>query len=342
MSHERPTRIDPETIKQGIDLVEFAQRYTQLTQISRAGEYAGPCPHCGGEDRFHIKDSRFYCRQCYPRGGDIIDLVRHLYEVNFREACKLLAEDADLFSERPLPKPPQQQPLNEHPPLPSSEQESAFFKSARKTVGATSRKLFSPDGESGRTYLQKRGLDEAMWRLFLVGYGTTFHPLRQQNEPAIFIPWLSADGQKIEALRHRFVDPQLAKHERYTLKSGSHPVLFGLHALRPAPQLLIVEGEFNCMALVQNGVVALSLGSETGGQQHETRTQLRTILPEYAHLAIWFDDPRKGQWLAEQLDGEEPFRKEKTQILSHPLDANGLLCQGELAQFLATHQIHTG
>ena len=34
MTTEHPTRMDPEAIKQAIDLVDFAQHYTQLRQIS--------------------------------------------------------------------------------------------------------------------------------------------------------------------------------------------------------------------------------------------------------------------------------------------------------------------
>ena len=37
--------------------------------------YCGPCPKCGGDDRFVYKTDtgRFWCRQCNPKGGDLID-----------------------------------------------------------------------------------------------------------------------------------------------------------------------------------------------------------------------------------------------------------------------------
>ena len=40
-----------------------------------ANELAGPCPWCGGEDRFVIfqNSGRFLCRGCRPNGGDVID-----------------------------------------------------------------------------------------------------------------------------------------------------------------------------------------------------------------------------------------------------------------------------
>ena len=55
-------------------------------------ERDGPCPKCGGDDRFSINTAKqvFNCRGC-GTGGDVIDLVRHLDGVSFIEACKTLA-----------------------------------------------------------------------------------------------------------------------------------------------------------------------------------------------------------------------------------------------------------
>ena len=40
-----------ETAK-GADMLELARRYTTLRRES-SHEWAGPCPRCGGDDRFH-------------------------------------------------------------------------------------------------------------------------------------------------------------------------------------------------------------------------------------------------------------------------------------------------
>lgn len=72
-----------------------------------ASELAGPCPWCGGEDRFTIfqgggKDGkgRFWCRQC-GRGGDAIQFVRELEGLSFREAQQALGLDPDTFRNFP-------------------------------------------------------------------------------------------------------------------------------------------------------------------------------------------------------------------------------------------------
>jgi putative DNA primase/helicase len=52
---------------------------------------SGPCPVCGGEDRFaiNVKKQLFNCRQCAV-GGDVIKLVEHLDRVDFIHACETL------------------------------------------------------------------------------------------------------------------------------------------------------------------------------------------------------------------------------------------------------------
>jgi putative DNA primase/helicase len=54
----------------------------------------GPCPVCGGKDRFRFDDKggtgSFYCSQCGP--GDGIELVKRMRHVEFRDAARLIEE----------------------------------------------------------------------------------------------------------------------------------------------------------------------------------------------------------------------------------------------------------
>ena len=54
-------------------------------------EKSGPCPKCGGEDRFAINTKKqvWNCRQC-DVGGDVIKLVEHLDNCGFVDACTTL------------------------------------------------------------------------------------------------------------------------------------------------------------------------------------------------------------------------------------------------------------
>src|ERR1700675_3860228 len=74
-------RIEDEVARRGIKLVG-------------RGERAGPCPVCGGRDRFSINTKKqiWNCRGC-ARGGDVVDLVQHLDGVDFKTAVQTLAGD---------------------------------------------------------------------------------------------------------------------------------------------------------------------------------------------------------------------------------------------------------
>jgi phage/plasmid primase-like uncharacterized protein len=72
-------------------------------------ERTGPCPICGGNDRFavNVKKAIFNCRGC-NKGGDVIALVQHLDGVDFREAVAVLAGERVSEPRQPIiirPKP---------------------------------------------------------------------------------------------------------------------------------------------------------------------------------------------------------------------------------------------
>jgi Zinc-binding domain of primase-helicase len=79
------------------DILDVAQRHGVLSRLKKAGgEYIGPCPNCGGTDRFGInprklgkngKRGLFGCRRC-DEGGDAIDLERFLSGTRFGTRSK--------------------------------------------------------------------------------------------------------------------------------------------------------------------------------------------------------------------------------------------------------------
>lgn len=83
------------------DLIEQARRVpieyeTERRRIALRGrvDRCGPCPRCGGDDRFSINVKRqiWNCRGCAV-GGDVIRLVQHLDCADFTTAVRLLASD---------------------------------------------------------------------------------------------------------------------------------------------------------------------------------------------------------------------------------------------------------
>ncbi|WP_234822444.1 DUF7146 domain-containing protein [Palleronia aestuarii] len=80
-----------------IPIGEIAERLGLLATLKRAGrEWTGPCPSCGGTDRFSINTDRdvYNCRSC--QGGDGIGLVELALGCDFPAALAWLVGDRDV------------------------------------------------------------------------------------------------------------------------------------------------------------------------------------------------------------------------------------------------------
>jgi hypothetical protein len=120
---------------------ELARRHhTKLT--GRGPWRAGPCPCCGGTDRFviNVRRQTWFCRKC-DHGGDIIELVRYLDGLDFKGAVELLAGDS---VSRPVRRAP--------PPVDDGDEGNA-----RKALAIWNRSK-DPCG-AVENYLARRGLE---------------------------------------------------------------------------------------------------------------------------------------------------------------------------------------
>jgi phage/plasmid primase-like uncharacterized protein len=124
---------------------ELARRGITLKCTSEG--FAGPCPRCGGTDRFgvSIRKQIFNCRGCGGK-GDVIDLVRFLDNVSVREAVKILT------SERPRPM----RIASSAPPAKASNDndERKRLEAARRVWG----EAIAIKGTAGEAYFQRRGI----------------------------------------------------------------------------------------------------------------------------------------------------------------------------------------
>ena len=91
------------------DLIERASAVRIEDEIERRGiklvgrvDRCGPCPQCGGKDRFsiNVRKQVFLCRQCGAK-GDVIALVRFLDGCGFREAVEYLTGERAPAPSRP-------------------------------------------------------------------------------------------------------------------------------------------------------------------------------------------------------------------------------------------------
>ena len=69
---------------------ELEKRGHRLRRVGR--DLVGPCPACGGTDRFSVTPAKrlWHCRRC-AKGGDVIGLVQHLDGGNFLDAVQTLS-----------------------------------------------------------------------------------------------------------------------------------------------------------------------------------------------------------------------------------------------------------
>jgi putative DNA primase/helicase len=89
-----------------------------LEQLGIAPEYLknkhGPCPNCGGKDRYRFDNKRghgnFYCNGCGP--GDGFALLQRVHGWDFRTARERVMQAAHLHEERPLPAIPSAPPTD--------------------------------------------------------------------------------------------------------------------------------------------------------------------------------------------------------------------------------------
>lgn len=80
-----------------MNVLDLAQKRVELKKASgtHGGEWQGPCPACGGTDRFHVWPAQnngrggYWCRGC-ELTGDNIQFLRDFEGLSFRDACTRL------------------------------------------------------------------------------------------------------------------------------------------------------------------------------------------------------------------------------------------------------------
>jgi len=80
-----------------MNALDLVCRHVKMRKASNThgGEWQGPCPWCGGTDRFHVWPERnagqggYWCRSC-GKGGDAIQFLRDHDGMTFKEACEFL------------------------------------------------------------------------------------------------------------------------------------------------------------------------------------------------------------------------------------------------------------
>lgn len=305
-------------------------------ELRKMGAYhVGPCPFCGGRDRFTIKHTHegdlWYCRQC----GDgkyhtVIDFIMRRDNVDFKTAYKTLTgETPESEYKVVIPRAKLMfKPIN----LPLAKWQA---KALKKMDRASDRLLELDENHIGCIYLKQRCLSRSVWEAWHLGFSIVWDLKAKRNRPAIVIPWLDMDAQTevITAIKYRFIDND-PNGLRYVSLAGSVPLLFGLWDVIDSDTiLLLIEGEINALSIWQcrlHGVSVVSFGSESGSRVDI----LRALALRYRKVFVWADDPKKAGELRTVLGPAVTALQSPVQD-GVKWDANRILQEGFLPAFIS-------
>lgn len=300
--------IDTDTLRASIDLLALAERDTQLKHAAstNGGEWHGPCPFCGGRDRFAVQPNadgggRWHCRNC---GGDqwhdAIGYIMRREPCDFRRACELLGAIDDLPSWTQAA--PAQPDRLAGPPGPTWQAKADEM--IQQCVAA----LWSDAGAKARGWLAARGLSDATLKAWRIGFNAAD---RWESSTAWGLPEeTNADTGKPRKvwLPHGIVIPcevggtiwyvkvrRATGKPKYAQVTGGHPALFGAETLAGHDIAVLCEGEFDVMLLHQHVgdlVGVATLGSE--GNRLDVPAWAAYLLP-VSRLLIAYDVDGKSK-----------------------------------------------
>lgn len=295
--------LDFDGVKARVSILSVAEGLTTLNRSLQ-----GPCPKCGGEDRFYLGKSKkdpswFVCSHCHPKAGDVIELVAWHEGISAAEACRKLGGDTGAEYRPTRPEPRKQAPRPSEPPAWADPD----WQAKAKDQVATAEGRLTPQSEAGQ-YLASRGLTPETWQAFRMGSWLAPWPGIEARRPAVLLPHIDQAGN-VSALKYRaFDDLAQDKGRRFTQAKGSQVRLFGAHLLTGGGEsktLILLEGEMNAAAVWQAsrglGWDVLSIGAEKPrGELVEELSEL-VKTRGYLRCLVWMDQRDRAKAIGEAI-----------------------------------------
>lgn len=281
-------------------LLDLVQRDVKLKRVAstRGGEYAGPCPLCGGTDRLRVQPEylggRWWCRQC-NQGGDTIAYLVATKRIDEREAYRMRHGDQVTPGEARS-----QAPAAPTPPEPTEPPERSWQDRAWEYAARAQFALWGDPGARALAWLRGRGLrDDTIQRAGL-GYDPGDNPAWR----CVTIPWFI--GGDLWAVRRRFPawDPNdgSGPSGKFMMLTGSKGTgLYEADRVRGDLPAIIVEGELDALSLLQE-CGDLTTAVATGGIGQARRARWVARLAVCPLVLVAFDagaeaEPARRWWL---------------------------------------------
>lgn len=258
--------------------VDDFKRTTRLTDLvpglKKSGQYhIGPCPFCGGKDRFNVKTTHdgidlWVCRQCGDgKYHDVIDFIQRRDGRTFAEivgnSAAMPRPSAPVATPTPAAIPDLAEPPAEDWQIPAliAAAECADF--LQKSGDPAAAKVLA--------YLRdNRHLIDATLQDHMIGFNPAWRTIGDgyRLAPGITIPGM-VDGQlwylnvRTTATARTAAEAHGKKLGKYHALTGSKlGALFNADKLIRARAVFVVEGEFDAMVLSQyTEAVAVTMGS---------------------------------------------------------------------------------
>ncbi len=302
-----------------------------------ANEYAGPCPFCGGKDRFIVfaEDNKYWCRQCDTK-GDPIEYLKQVRKMSFPEAASLVGKPLSVTGNKmQAMNGPRISSCPVHVKPPKKEQPGEWGERAGKLIAYGKKKL-SVNLQVLNWLGLERGITSETAERFSLGW----NPEDQWRDKT---EWgLKANGKKLyfpkgliipleKAVKIRRDNP--GEFARYYLVPGStaEPMTIGEPYETTA---IIVESELDAILLsqeIKRKVFIIALGS-CSNKPDETLMQKLEQCPVIL-VAMDNDQPggKAAQWWLDNVPGSyrtltpKSYGKDITEAFLNGLDLNDWL-----------------
>jgi len=303
-----------------MDILTLIGRDSRLKRVAatNGGEYAGPCPFCGGRDRFRVwpEQGRYWCRGC-KKTGDAIQYLRDKENLSFAEACRLLDITKELKAHSPRPTPVQ--------PKRAEAPSRAWQDRARSFASYCQGQLWGERGQAVRDYLHSRGLNDDTIRQWHLGFsdsdlfdkanrwGFDGHPL--WVPVGVVIPCFVDGAMWYVKVRRPLLGDALAEkvgvgrkvgdgssEPKYVQIRGSKAALFGSDTLAGQEIAFIVEGEFDTMLLLQETQGKIGVAT-MGGAANSLSIEWLWRFAGSKRVFVSFDVDKAGEHGAAMLAG---------------------------------------
>lgn len=280
--------IDTITLRESTDMHALAENDTTLKRKT-AKESAGPCPFCGGTDRFSVNTeyNKWMCRNCTKgKWQDSIAYIQRREGCAFLEACDFLGGTQTLPARQRVVAPPS-------PPV-STAPGAQWQANARMIVDFCAANLWTDIGLPARDYLHKRGLNDDTIRLWNLGY-LQGKPGAKENILGLQIPYgITIPGGFDDSVWYVKVRVLADVLDKYPQVPGSKAALFGADKVTGKRAVIVTEGEFDAMLLRQECGDLVDVVTAGSCTNHPKDEMLDCLLPA-TEWFIAYDLDKSGE-----------------------------------------------